>query len=141
MSVTGAGIGIIVEREGKLLLGKRRKDLRSSRIPGDGLWTFPGGEIEFGETFPQAAKRELYEETGIKGQSFEFFCVNNDIGGEAHWVTIGAKCTEYVGDPRVLEPDKISQWEYFSTDNLPPLHGPTANIVESYLTGRAYNPE
>ena len=34
--------------------------------PSKGLWAFPGGFLEKGETIERAAIRELYEETGIK---------------------------------------------------------------------------
>ncbi|ABL79051.1 NUDIX hydrolase [Thermofilum pendens] len=54
-----AAVSCVVKKGGKFLLVKRGKD------PGRGLWAFPGGVIEAGEGVFDAAKRELYEETGL----------------------------------------------------------------------------
>ena len=55
---TAAGV---VPREGeKIWL------LRRSIPPNDGLWTFPGGYVDLGESVPDAAVREALEETGLE---------------------------------------------------------------------------
>lgn len=54
------GAVTIVHRNGHVLVGKRGKD---SFEPGK--WCLPGGFIEFGEDFLSAARREVYEETGL----------------------------------------------------------------------------
>jgi len=50
----------IPEQGGAILLTRR------SINPGSGLWTFPGGFVDFGETVTDAAMRETFEETGLK---------------------------------------------------------------------------
>ncbi|MBI3638084.1 MAG: NUDIX hydrolase [Candidatus Rokubacteria bacterium] len=50
----------IPEQDGRILLTRR------SISPGRGLWTFPGGFIDFGETANDGAVRETFEETGLK---------------------------------------------------------------------------
>jgi len=45
--------------------------LRKENEPWKGLWCFPGGKVEFGETYQQATKRETMEETGINLALFE----------------------------------------------------------------------
>lgn len=52
-----AGVAIIDQDKNKVLAGKRNAD----RLVG-GMWEFPGGKIEKGETSQEAAKRELKEE-------------------------------------------------------------------------------
>jgi ADP-ribose pyrophosphatase YjhB (NUDIX family) len=54
------GVGIAVIRDGALLMVKR------GRGPNAGLWAIPGGKVEYGESMPKAAVRELREETGIE---------------------------------------------------------------------------
>ena len=50
----------VVEHLGRLLIGRRASD-----APLAGLWEFPGGKVEPGETPQQAAVRECLEETGL----------------------------------------------------------------------------
>jgi 8-oxo-dGTP diphosphatase len=51
--------GTIPEHDGSVLLTRR------SISPGRGLWTFPGGFVDFGESVTDAAVRETLEETGL----------------------------------------------------------------------------
>ena len=41
--------------------------IQRSKAPGKGLWSFPGGRLELGESLLHAAKRELFEETRLHG--------------------------------------------------------------------------
>lgn len=54
------GCAVLVEREGKLLLGKRGKE------PYYGFMIIPGGGVEFLESMTNAALREVKEETGLE---------------------------------------------------------------------------
>ncbi len=53
----------VVEHEGRFLIGRRPEG-----VPLAGLWEFPGGKIEAGETAEQAAVRECREETSLTVQ-------------------------------------------------------------------------
>ena len=50
----------IPERDGHVLLTRRTIN------PSKGLWTFPGGYVDYGETVTDAAMRETWEETGLR---------------------------------------------------------------------------
>jgi 8-oxo-dGTP diphosphatase len=52
--------GTIPEQDGRILLTRR------AISPGQGLWTFPGGFVDFGETAADGALRETFEETGLR---------------------------------------------------------------------------
>ncbi|MGE0282584.1 MAG: NUDIX hydrolase [Rhizobiaceae bacterium] len=52
-------VSVAAVRDGKVLLVKR------GRSPSKGLYAFPGGRVEPGETLEEAARRELLEETGV----------------------------------------------------------------------------
>ncbi|MBE9566327.1 MAG: NUDIX hydrolase [Proteobacteria bacterium] len=56
-----------IVRRGRLLLIQRGTE------PNKGLWSFPGGRIELGETLFEAVKREAGEETGIEVEPLELF--------------------------------------------------------------------
>jgi len=67
------GVAIIVIKEDKVLLGKRKNS------HGSGTWQFPGGHLEFNESIKDCARRELFEETGIKIKNISFGPYTNDI--------------------------------------------------------------
>ena len=57
-------VAAVIERDGNFLICKRPADKRHG-----GLWEFPGGKLEPGETLQAAAHRELAEELGVKVRS------------------------------------------------------------------------
>jgi ADP-ribose pyrophosphatase YjhB (NUDIX family) len=54
-----AGAEAVIFHEEQIMLIKRNDN---------GLWAVPGGLVEVGETLAEAAQRELWEETGVRGQ-------------------------------------------------------------------------
>lgn len=52
-------VGLVV-RDGQVLIAKRQDHQHQG-----GLWEFPGGKVEVGETTPQALVREFQEEVGL----------------------------------------------------------------------------
>lgn len=53
-------VGVIVNTDGKILIAKRSLSAHQG-----GLWEFPGGKVDAGETIQQALARELREELAI----------------------------------------------------------------------------
>jgi 8-oxo-dGTP diphosphatase len=62
-------VAAIIERDGKVLVARRREDIRFG-----GLWEFPGGKLEDGEDPESGLERELAEEFGIQVRIEGFFC-------------------------------------------------------------------
>lgn len=60
-------VSVALRSGGRFLLVKR------GREPARGLFAFPGGRIEAGETAEEAARRELLEETGVTPGALSFF--------------------------------------------------------------------
>lgn len=140
----GAGVGVMILRDDKILLGLRHSDPEKadSELHGEGTWTMPGGKIEFGETFEETVEREVLEETGIKvnKDKLRLISVSNDKNESAHFVTLGFLCEDFEGEAKVMEPDEITEWQWFSLENLPEnLFPPSRNVLNNYLSGEIYN--
>ena len=137
----GAGIGVLLLKDGKVLLGKRNDnpEKASSQLNGAGTWTMPGGKIHFGESFEDAAERETLEEAGIRLNSVRVISLNNNMVDTAHFVTIGLISDDFKGDAKVMEPDEITEWGWFDLQKLPePLYFPSRKIIRNYLESKFY---
>lgn len=140
---TGVGFGVMILKDNKVLLGKRHEDPEKadSELHGEGTWTMPGGKIKFKESFEEAAYRETLEETGIElnKESLKVISLTNDIVEDAHFITIGLLCQNFNGSPKVMEPDEITEWQWFPLDNLPnPIFFPSKKILKNYSSKEIY---
>jgi 8-oxo-dGTP diphosphatase len=59
----------VIERDGKVLVARRRKGLVA-----EGLWEFPGGKLEEGEDPRRGLERELAEELGVEARAGALLC-------------------------------------------------------------------
>ena len=140
------GVGVVLIKGGKVLMGHRHEDAEKagSELHGEGTWTVPGGKLEFGEAIAEGASREAFEEVGIKldPKNLKLVSVGNEIVHDAHFVTIGFVCEEFEGEPKVMEPDEITEWRWFDLKDLPnPMFLPTEKLLKNYLVGKIYQGE
>ncbi|MBU2159272.1 NUDIX domain-containing protein [Patescibacteria group bacterium] len=128
------GIGVLIIRDGKILLGKR--------IASHGADTYqiPGGHLEFGETFEETAKREAYEEVGLTDlKVIGLVSVVNDRVYDKHFVSIGMLTESAEGDPVAMEPLKSADWAWYAPDELPEnIFLPSKHVIEHWLKGAVY---
>lgn len=129
------GTGLIVIKDGKFLVGRRRGSHAA------GLVSFPGGHLDWNETWEDCVLRELREECGegicVKIRPFdevrqEFF-VTNDIMPQygKHYITIFMVADWVAGEPVNMEPHKCDGWDWITYEELSMLsqHGQCANWI------------
>lgn len=122
------GVAIIIIKDGKVLLGKRKGS------HGEGTWAFPGGHLEFGESVEECAARELMEESGLRAGKMRLGPFTNDIFEKEgrHYITLYVIADHENGEARIMEPEKLEKWGWFGWENLPePLFIPLKNLVKS----------
>ncbi len=133
-SIIKVGLGVMIMKDGKALLGKRKGS------HGAGLYAFPGGHFEYMESFEECAKREVMEETGMEIDNIKFLRLSNlkDFAPK-HYVDVGFVAEWKSGEPRIMEPDKIEKWEWYDLDHLPePLFPTVSTYIEAYKTGKNF---
>lgn len=137
----GAGLGVILIKNGKILLGKRNPDPKKadSAFKSSGEWCLPGGKLDYGETFEEGAIREVKEETGIIIKNPKVISVHNFKNKHAHFVTVGLIANSWKGEALVMEPDEITEWKWFSLKKLPrPRYFPSFGVIKNYLKNKFY---
>ncbi|BBH51808.1 nucleotide triphosphate diphosphatase NUDT15 [Fluviispira sanaruensis] len=112
----GVGIGVIIEKDQKILIGKRIGK------HGNGFYSIPGGMLEAGEGFLECAKREIFEETNLQIENADFFCVTNNIetfkDEGVHNISIILYCNCFKGQLKVMEPDKFIDLSWMSIEKI-----------------------
>ncbi len=128
MRLPKVGVGILVVKDGALLLGKRKG------AHGAGSWAAPGGKLEFGESIEACARRELFEETGLHLQAMKFGPYTNDLfeAENEHYLTAFVIVEQFSGTLSLMEPEKCEGWQWFDLMALPaPLFTPLQTLFET----------
>ena len=128
------GVGVMIWKEGKVLLSKRKGS------HGAGEYSFPGGHLEYMESFSDCALREIAEECGIEVTNIRFqYVANVTTYAPKHYTHIGLMADWKSGEPQILEPEKSELWGWYELDNLPqPLFKMCRLAIECYKTGKNY---
>ncbi len=122
----------LVDSEGRVLLQKRPTGKAMA-----GLWEFPGGKIDPGETPENALSRELMEELGIQVSPADLqpACFASEPLGDRHLLLLLYLCRTWIGTPVAREADALL-WclpdEMRSLD-MPPADLPLIDLLEKLI--------
>jgi len=118
----GLGVIVVDNKTNRVLMGERKGSHAA------GAMSFPGGGLEFGESWEAGALRELAEECGpdfrvrlrrFNDYRLEYF-VTNDIMPQfdKHYITIFVLAEWLGGEPINTEPEKCCGWRWIDWDEL-----------------------
>ena len=102
------GVAVIVTHQHKVLFGQRKSGQSGFE------WQLPGGWIDAGESPEQAARREVYEETGLQLKELQFVGITSNVFS-AHQHTISLYFEAECVDARSLlagETSKCYGWQW-----------------------------
>ncbi|MEV0410807.1 NUDIX domain-containing protein [Streptomyces sp. NPDC050448] len=123
-AVVGVGL-VVTDAEGRVLLGQAH----------DGRWELPGGKVDPGESFEQAAARELAEETDLRVAPEDIRILSVQLSPKAGVtrLTAAAVTTAAEGIAKVTEPHKILRWQWFAPAGIPDaLYAPSAAVLRTW---------
>lgn len=112
----------LVRSDGRILMQRRRPEKQHG-----GLWEFPGGKVESGETPENALIREIEEELAVRLNRQALAPLTfasaprEDAGGPI--VILLYTCSEWTGDPQALDADALDWYlpSELSALSMPPL--------------------
>ncbi len=124
--------GALVDPDGRVLLARRREGSQMG-----GLWEFPGGKLEDGETPEEALVRELDEELSIETQKscLSPIAFASCAAGDAHLLMPLFVCRKWNGVPEPRAHDAITwvrKGELLQFD-MPPADRPLAAQLRDVL--------
>ena len=118
-SVLHVAVGVIRNGSGEILVARRHERLHQG-----GLWEFPGGKVEPGETAEDALRRELREELSIGVESARpLIKITHDYGDRRVLLDVW-RVDAFSGQPQGLEGQPI---RWIAPDGLASLDFPAAN--------------
>ena len=122
----------LVDRDGRVLLQRRPPGKAMA-----GLWEFPGGKLEPGETPEAALIRELGEEIGIEVAEacLAPACFASAPLGDRHLLLLLYVCRRWSGTPQALEADAL-RWVrpvQMHALAMPPADRPLIGLLEALL--------
>lgn len=132
MNKIGTGIDLVIKNDNKILLGKLSKKWRTP----EGQWGFPGGDINFGETFQKAIERNLEKELGMKLKVFKIISINSNFWLNNHYVNIGV-LVDAEGKEELKNKEDWEEWKWFDFNKIPESLCPPAKLtLKSFLENK-----
>lgn len=119
-------VAAVVEEEGRYLVGRRPQSKRHG-----GLWEFPGGKLEGGESWEAGAARELAEELGLTLRALGPVLFERHDSGSPYRIRFIA--AEVVGRPQPLEHSAVA-WHTLAQLEQMPLAPSDAAFVRHLQT-------
>lgn len=112
-------VGVVVDAQRRILVSQRLPHLHLG-----GLWEFPGGKVEAGESVQQALVRELAEELAVQVlNSVPLLEISHDYSDKS--VLLDVWCVDaFSGEPHGREGQ---QWQWVDVAGLHHLEFPAAN--------------
>lgn len=122
-----------------LILDEQKQILLMQRANWSGneswYWSQPGGKVDFGEKVETAIIREIKEELNIQIQLLKFLCYTDHIISDEnqHWVAISYLAKIIDGTPKIMEPSKCQDLQWFDINQVPALlTAPTIDALGVY---------
>lgn len=134
----GVGVGaVILNPQGEILLLKRSRKLPKERTT-VGMWSIPGGEVNFGEKIEAALAREVWEELGVRVRVTKLIGHWDQIlpKTKIHWHCISFLCAIRSGTPTIREPEKFDDLKWFPLSHLPKDAGIAHVAAPLFLLGK-----
>lgn len=114
-------VGVLSDAAGRVLLSRRHVNAHQG-----GLWEFPGGKVERGETVPAALARELAEELSVQVHSATpLMQVSHDYGDKRVLLDVW-QVQRFSGQPTGLEGQAL---RWVAPRQLAELEFPAANLA------------
>jgi 8-oxo-dGTP diphosphatase len=88
-------------------------------------WGLPGGSLEYGEQPEEAVIREVWEETGLTVCVERFLLVRSWLPDR-----VGMYYLCRITDGTFHPTDEVSEFEYFSIDNLPDVRPIDVDVIK-----------
>lgn len=98
-------VGAVLFYQQKLFIAQR-----VSSDQGGGLWEFPGGKVEVGESESQALEREIKEELDVCVRVKRFLAENKFVSSQGKKYLLKLFHCDYFGDKIKLQDHQDSQW-------------------------------
>jgi 8-oxo-dGTP diphosphatase len=114
-----------------LLKGREVMLIRRGREPHKGAWALPGGFVDVGERVEDAARRELLEETGLRGDIVDLLGVWSDPARDPRGHTVSVVFVCKIGGIVDVGTggDDAAEARWFPLDKLPDLAFDHAEIL------------